>query len=124
MKKAKRVHRLTDHEFAELRSGAEEALAHARGGKITLRTREAVRRAKPPRFTPERIRSVRRRLNVSQPVFAELLCVSKDTAAKWEQGLRQPSGSALRLLEIVERRPDVLIHSTDSSDGRCPTPHR
>ncbi len=48
-------------------------------------------------------------LNVSQPVFAELLYVTKATASKWEQGLRKPSGSALRLLEIAERRPQVLV---------------
>jgi len=48
------------------------------------------------------------RLNVSQPVFAELLYVTKATATKWEQGLRKPSGSALRLLEIAEQQPQVL----------------
>ena len=49
------------------------------------------------------------RLNVSQPVFAGLLYVAKDTVAKWEQGIRKPSGSALRLLEIAEKQPQVLF---------------
>ena len=49
------------------------------------------------------------RLNVSQPVFAGLLYVAKDTAAKWEQGIRKPSGSALRLLEIAEKQLEVLV---------------
>lgn len=109
MKKSKKSQRLNDREFAELKEGAEEALAHARGRMVTLRTRSALRRQKPPPFTPARIRSIRRRLNVSQPVFAELLYVTKATACKWEQGLRKPSGSALRLLEIAEKQPHVLV---------------
>lgn len=46
---------------------------------------------------------------MSQPVFAQLLYVTKATASKWEQGLRWPSGSALRLLEIAEKQPHVLV---------------
>jgi putative transcriptional regulator len=109
MKRSKRIHRLTDEEFAELKAGAEEALGHARGDKITLHTHSSPRRRRPSVFTPERIRSIRLRLNVSQPVFADMLYVAKDTAAKWEQGLRKPSGSALRLLEIAEEQPQVLM---------------
>ena len=74
-----------------------------------------LRRQKPPAFTPARIRSIRRRLNVSQPVFAELLYVTKATACKWEQGLRKPSGSALRLLEIAEKQPQVLVEGSISN---------
>jgi putative transcriptional regulator len=109
MKKSRKIHRLSDHEFAELKGGAVQALAHAQGKKVTLRTRSMSRRQKPSVFTPTRIRSIRRRLNVSQPVFAELFYVTKATACKWEQGLRKPSGSALRLLEIAEKRPEVLV---------------
>lgn len=109
MKKSKKIHQLTDDEFAELRAGAEEALAHAQGKKATLRTRALSLPHRPAVFSPGRIRSIRSRLNVSQPVFARLLYVTKDTAAKWEQGVRQPSGSALRLLEIAERWPEVLV---------------
>ena len=109
MKKSKKIHQLNDHEFAELKAGAEEALAHVQGKMVTLRTRSVPRRPKPSAFTPTRIRSIRRRLNVSQPVFAELLYVTKATACKWEQGLRKPSGSALRLLEIAEKQPQILV---------------
>jgi putative transcriptional regulator len=63
----------------------------------------------PLAFTPRRIRSIQRRLNVSQPVPADLLYVTKATASKWEQGVRKPSGSALRLLEIADKQPHVLV---------------
>jgi len=109
MKKLKKIHQLTNDEFAELKAGADEALGHAQGKMITLRTNSVPRRRKPLVCTPKRILSIRMRLNVSQPVFADLLYVTKDTAAKWEQGLRKPSGSALRLLEIAEKQPEVLV---------------
>jgi putative transcriptional regulator len=109
LKKSKKIHRLNDREFAELEGGAEEALDHAQGKMVTLRARSVPRRQRPSGFSPTRIRSIRRRLNVSQPVFAELLYVTKATACKWEQGLRKPSGSALRLLEIAEKQPHVLV---------------
>jgi DNA-binding transcriptional regulator YiaG len=99
MKKSKRIHHLSDAEFSELRAGAEEALAHAQGKKVTLRTRSVLRRQRPLAFTPSRIRSIRRRLNVSQPGFAELLYVTKATASKWEQGFAE----AVRLGATVAR---------------------
>ena len=101
-----------------MRAGARDALSHARGNKITLRTRSLPLRPSRSTFTPERIRSIRLRLNVSQPVFADLLYVTKDTAAKWEQGLRKPSGSALRLLEIAEKQPQVLVGAGLQPSGR------
>ena len=109
MTKSKKTHQLNDHEFAELQAGAEEALAHVQAKMVTLRTRSVRRRQKPSAFTPMRIRAIRKRLNVSQPVFADLLYVTKATACKWEQGLRKPSGSALRLLEIAEKQPQVFV---------------
>jgi putative transcriptional regulator len=109
MKKSRKIHQLTEGEFAELRAGAEEALAHAQGKKTTLRTRAVSLPHRPLALSPARIRSIRSRLHVSQPVFARLLYVTKDTAAKWEQGARKPSGSALRLLEIAQRWPEVLV---------------
>jgi putative transcriptional regulator len=107
-KKSKPTHLLTDDEFAELKIGAADALSHAQGKKMTLRNRSLPVHKRPQAFGPERIRAIRMRLNVSQPIFAEMLYVKKDTEAKWEQGLRKPSGAALRLLEIAEKRPDVF----------------
>ena len=44
MRNSKRFHLLNENEFAELKAGAEEALAHAAGKKITLRIRSLPRR--------------------------------------------------------------------------------
>jgi putative transcriptional regulator len=110
MKKPKRSRHLSEAEFADLRTGAEEARSHMKGEKITLKTSK-FRQRQQSSLSPRRIRSIRARLNVSQPVFAELLYVARDTAAKWEQGVRKPSGSALRLLELIEKQPEILMES-------------
>jgi putative transcriptional regulator len=50
------------------------------------------------------IRRIRKDANVSQAVFAAVLNVGKATVAAWEQGGKQPSGAALKLLDVVERK--------------------
>lgn len=54
------------------------------------------------KMTPHGIKKIRLREKVSQPVFALYLNVSPSTVKKWETGEKQPSGAALRLLNIVE----------------------
>ena len=50
------------------------------------------------------IRALRERENVSQPVFAVYLNVSRNLVSDWERGVKTPGGPALRLLSIVEKR--------------------
>lgn len=52
---------------------------------------------------PERIRALREREHLSQPVFALYLNVSKNLVSDWERGVKKPGGPALRLLTVVER---------------------
>jgi putative transcriptional regulator len=74
--------------------------------KLTLRT---TRLPKPaPELTPADVKRIRVGLKVSQPVFAAMLNVPTVTAISWEKGRRQPSGAALRLLEIAREHPEIL----------------
>jgi putative transcriptional regulator len=91
--------------------GSVEAFAHHLAGKrkLTLRT---VTRSLPPRvkpLTPAQVRSIRKKLNVSQPVFAAMMNIPTVTAASWERGRRKPNGAALRLLDIARKHPEVLV---------------
>jgi putative transcriptional regulator len=58
---------------------------------------------------PREIMSIRKKLNVSQPVFAALLNVPLATERSWEQGKRKPSGAALRLLDLARQKPKILL---------------
>ncbi len=52
----------------------------------------------------EDIRALREREQVSQPVFAAYLNVSRNLVSDWERGVKRPGGPALRLLSIIERK--------------------
>lgn len=91
---------------ADLIGGMQEALAHAKG-RLTLKT---VKLPKPARtMSPAAIARVRRSLKASTPVFAAYLNVTPDTVRSWEKNRRQPSGAALRLLQIAEKSPEILL---------------
>jgi len=97
-----------------LLEGAREAAAIARGERTSPRVTRRVLAGgtvtvkEPPRYDARRIRALRERLNMSQPVFARSLNASDATVKAWEQGKRQPDGTARRLLEVAEAAPDVF----------------
>jgi putative transcriptional regulator len=82
-----------------------EALAHAKG-RLTLKTTRVPHPAR--KMTPAGIARLRRKLKASTPVFAAYLNVTPDTVRSWEKNRRQPSGPALRLLQIAAKQPDIL----------------
>lgn len=55
------------------------------------------------------ISRIRAKTGLSQTTFARLLGVSVRTLQEWEQGRRQPSGPARKLLAIAYRNPKVLL---------------
>lgn len=53
-------------------------------------------------------RAIRAKLGMTQEEFAAALGISVKTLRNWEQGRRDPSGPAMRLLRIAERNPEIL----------------
>ena len=96
--------------FDELKGSLTEALGHAKG-KVTLKTRNISIPEPPKALAAKEIILIRKRLGVSQAVFARVLGVARDTEISWEQGRRKPSGPALRLLEIAKRHPEDLVEA-------------
>jgi putative transcriptional regulator len=76
--------------------------------KVTLRTTRVALPRPAPIMAPADIARLRKRLKLSQPVFAALLNVPTVTAISWEKGRRKPSGAALRLLQIAKKHPELL----------------
>jgi putative transcriptional regulator len=59
--------------------------------------------------SPKQIKALREREHVSQTVFANYLNVTPNLVSKWERGEKRtvwtyPSGPALKLLSLVEKR--------------------
>jgi len=105
---------VTDENFgALLIQGLEEAVAFERGeitARVRIRSRATI--PPPPPYDAKRIQAVRRKLNLNQRDFASALNVSDKTVKAWEQGVKPPGSSALRLLEIIERHPEVIPMKT------------
>lgn len=92
--------------FQDLKNGLEEAIAWEQG-KIDLRTTTLTLPEKPPKMTKKQIKDLRENtLKVSQPVFALILGVSPAAVKAWEQGLKQPSGTARRLMQLFRKDPN------------------
>lgn len=51
-----------------------------------------------------KIKALRRKAHVSQAVFSAYLNISLSTIQKWEIGDKQPSGAALKLLNLIEKK--------------------
>jgi putative transcriptional regulator len=68
--------------------------------------REFNRLCLPPIETlaPEQIKKIREDSRVSQAVFAAILNTSVSTVQKWEIGQKRPTGTALKLLHLVQKR--------------------
>lgn len=54
-------------------------------------------------LSPEKIKQIREESNVSQAVFAIILNTSLSTVQKWEVGQKRPTGTALKLLYLVQK---------------------
>lgn len=98
--------KIPEFNFNDLLASMQEGVDHA-AGKITARTLHL--KTRPAVLSGKDIAAIRKNLNVSQAVFADLLNVPKATAVSWERGLRSPSGAALRLLHVAKNTPGALV---------------
>ena len=79
---------------------------HKAGVMDQLTLREFDRLCLPPvePLEPEQIKHIRESTRVSQAVFARLLNTSLSTVQKREVGQKKPTGTALKLLHLVQKR--------------------
>jgi len=90
--------------LASVRSAA--AGLHRAGviDKATMREFDALCLTPIDPMSPEEIRALREREQVSQPVFAHYLNVRRDAVSKWERGEKRPDGPSLKLLNLVKAK--------------------
>jgi putative transcriptional regulator len=79
---------------------------HKAGVMDQVTLREFDRLCLPPvePLEPDQIKKIREATRVSQAVFAALLNTSLSTVQKWEIGQKKPTGTALKLLHLVQKR--------------------
>jgi putative transcriptional regulator len=83
---------------ADLLEGLKVVLAHQRG-EIDL---EQVW----PK--PIDVKSIRKRVKMSQAEFSRIYGISKRALQEWEQGGRQPDSAARAYLTVIAKEPDVV----------------
>lgn len=62
-----------------------------------------------PVYTNNDVKNIRKNMNMTQKQFSKSFGVSIKTIEAWENGRNRPNGVAMRLLEICERNPELLI---------------
>ncbi len=72
--------------------------------KATMREFDVLCLTPVEALTPDEIRALREREQVSQHVFAHYLNVRKDAVSKWERGEKRPDGPSLKLLNLVKAK--------------------
>jgi putative transcriptional regulator len=107
--------------FQEIKAGLEDSIAWSRG-ELSLVTAQPP--PPPPPLTSRQVAALRKRLRMSQAYFAAMLNVSAKAVQSWEQGTRRPSDAALRVLQVMDRRPEVLRQVAAARPLRAAGPGR
>lgn len=105
---------MKDELFDELLESVREGGAILRGEGVPSRSFS---------FEGPDVRSLREKHGLSQPKFAAVMGISVGTLRNWEQGRRQPEGSARVLLRVVERHPEAVFETVGNGQEEVPS-HR
>lgn len=86
--------------------GLDEAIKYQKGKIDARKTKIAVKPVES--FSSEDIKQIRKRVGLSQVIFASFLGVSKKTVESWERGRNTPEGPSRRLLQLIRDNPEVI----------------
>ena len=88
--------------FTEISAGLNDAISHAKGEKTKVieHNMESID-----------VKAIRKKTGMSQQKFCSTFGISLGALRHWEQGLRNPRGTAKVLLKVVEHNPDAIIES-------------
>ena len=86
--------------YESIMRGPQEAVDDAAGKKKYPRKKVIVVPVK--QYSADEVKKIRESTGMSQYVFAEYMGVSVKTVEAWEAGRNHPSGSASRLLSMME----------------------
>lgn len=81
-----------------------EIIDEAAYKKITMRHLSKEKRPKIDPISSEEIRALREHAHLSQAVFANYLNLTVGYISQLERGIKQPTGAALALLNIIRRK--------------------
>lgn len=90
--------------FESIKQGLDEAIVHAKGGKVAVKMHEA---------EPVDVAKLRHRLGLTQERFAARFGFSVATLRHWERGDRTPHGPARVFLNVIDRDPQAVLNALE-----------
>lgn len=94
---------------ASIHEAASDLYASGGMDRKTMRKFDVLCLTPIEKMTPKRIRELRARERASQAVFAAYLNVTPSLVSKWERGEKNPQGTSLKLLSLVEKNGLEMI---------------
>ena len=108
MKKAKEKNRSSHEISSSIIEGLNQALAHSAGDKLYTASEKKHSISPLPNYNSDEIKIIRKKLKLSQNLFAKALGVSLKTVEAWESGRNIPQGPAQRMIFIIKNNPVIL----------------
>ncbi|EPF26320.1 hypothetical protein HMPREF1221_01393 [Treponema socranskii subsp. paredis ATCC 35535] len=88
--------------FDNLMASLNEAVAIERG---ELKGRKTIYEIQPvKKYDNTEIKQIRTSAGMTQPLFAKYMGVSSKTVEAWEKGTNHPTGTACRLISMLENK--------------------
>lgn len=93
--------------YESIVQGLNEAIEYEKGN---LKARTAKMSIAPlPDMESSQVKDIRKSLDMTQGMFAAVMGVSVKTVEAWESGINTPSGTARRMLSLLQSDPEIPV---------------
>ena len=100
--------------FDGIMQGMNEALEYAKSVKQCKPIPKGVRVTNYPTPPQVDVKEIRKKLHMTQAVFAHSFGFSINTVKHWESGQRRPEGPTRLFLLVIDRKPDAVIEALNA----------
>ena len=91
--------------YEDMVQGLNESIEYKKGNEKLITSDVTI--APLPEIKSEDIKNIRLTLDMTQGIFAAVMGVSIKTVEAWEAGTNTPSGTAKRMLSLLQSDPDL-----------------
>ena len=93
--------------YASIKRGPQQAIQHQKGKRVA-----GLKLHVPPEVD---VKAVREKTGLTQEQFAAAFAISLGALRHWERGDRKPRGTALVLLNVIAKEPEVVLREVEKA---------
>jgi len=93
--------------YAGIKRGLQQAIRHQKGKLVA-----GLKLHVPPQVD---VKAVREKTGLTQEQFAAAFAISLGALRHWERGDRKPRGTALVLLNVIAKEPEVVLRAVEKA---------